>query len=411
MSGAAWEQIDGLDRTFVGGFGRLVPEQHAALGSFANTFAGSPLAGSLASAVRALAASEAPTEPLVALAAGRAALLGALADALLAESGVPLVPAAEAAAPAIPVALRPRLEGLRQWLVELALAGFGQLDAAALTPALQTLPGIQESPELSRLGALLTGFLHELLAHAPTSALPEVPRRRWVDLWSRCLLGTVALPEVPAVTEIRGSFSVLGADVRHHDQLVSVVVHGVLDAGGAPRFAHATLSSWKVDAIAGPDVWNLLRPRAPELLAALASPATLKVSGTLSSTAALDIRSVDGSTPFDPFSVDLSEVQYTPRAPRDRHPLGIAIPARDALDPVDLSRSGPLLDLSADHPDAASVIGLRRWDDGWRFQPLLLKTKKGKILGAGTTIAAADKVKADARAVLAERAQKLLRQS
>ena len=350
------------------------------------------------------------THHLVALAAGRAALFGAVTDALLAERGVGSTTVDVGPATSPSAGQRPKLEGLRQWLVEIALAGFAQLDVATLAPILPTIAAIEQTDGLGRLAATVTGFAHELLDHAPTSALAELPRRRWADLWARCLLGTVVLPETPGTRTVDGRLFVLGADVRHHERLVSVVVHGVFEGGGARSFVRTTLSSWKVNAISGPDVWNLLRSRAPELFAALAAPAVLTLSGAcLSSTGELSLGKVQSTSTFDPFALDFSGVILPSPAPRDRHPILIAIPAKDPGLPLDLSRSGPLLDLADEVADAASVIGLARWDESWRFQPLLVKTKKGKLVGASVTLALADKVKADARTVLAERASKLLR--
>lgn len=400
--------VDGLDAALGAGLARLVPEQRAALTAFANALNGSPLGGTVANAVQSLTDGDPAAHHLVALAAGRAAVLGAVHDSLVAEAGIPLAASEPATTTAPTNEQKPRLDGLGQWLVEVALAGFGQLDAATVAPIFPTIASLQTTPGLHRVAALATGFAKELLDHTPTSALPELPLRRWGDLWSRSLLATVTLPEVAPSTAISGRLAVLGADVRHHDHLVSVVVHGVLEAEGARRFTRTTLSSWKVDAIAGADLWNLLKPRAPVLLAALANPSVLTVSGRLAG-GDLTIDTVTDTTLFDPFTLDLSGVTYAPSTPRDRHPVQLTIPTRDAGDPVDTSRSNPLLDLREALPDAGSVIGLRRWDDGWRVQPLLVKTKKGKVFGAATSLAAADKVKADARAVLAERASKLLR--
>lgn len=405
---AALALVDGLDGVLAAGFARLVPEQRAALTAFAHGLAGSPLGGTVAAAVDALAAGDPSTHHFVALAAGRAAVLGAVHDALLDEAGVPLVPAAPVAPAPLTLDQKPRLDGLGQWLVEIALAGLGQLDEARVAPILPTLTSVQATPGLTRVAALATGFARELLDHAPTSAMPELPRRRWGDLWSRALLGTVSLPGTVPSVEVRGHLAVLGADVRHHDHLVSVVVHGVFEHDGARSFTRTTLSSWKVDAISGVDLWNLLKPQAPALVAALASPAVLAVSGRLGG-GELAIDAVAEATPFDPFALDLSGVAYPPAAPRDRHPIQLAIPARDPGDPLDRSRSVAMLDLADAAADATSVVGLRRWDDGWRLQPLLARTRKGKVLGAATALAAAEKVKADARSVLAERASKLLR--
>lgn len=406
---ATFAVVDGLDAAFGGGLARLIPEQRAGLVAFAEALAGSPLGGPVAEAVAAIDGGSPLTHHLVALAAGRAALLGAAHDALLASCpGGVTVGAAEVSPAASPsAAQRARMEALQQWLTEVALAGFGQLDPGTLTPALGTVAGLQDTPGLGRLAALATGLLDEWLDHAPTSALPSLPLRRWGDLWSRALLGASALPEEAPAAPVSGRLHVLGAEPRHHDHLVSVVIHGVLEADGARRFTRTTLSAWKVDAIAGVDLWNLLKAGAPALLAAVASPATLEVQGSLSATGALQITQVGSSKPLDPFALDLSGVIYAAPAPRDRHPIQIAVPARDPGVELSDRRASPLLE--PETRDVGGVIGLVRWDGAWSLQPLLVRTRKGKLLGAAETLAAADKVKSDARAVLSERASKLLR--
>src|SRR5262249_60782172 len=109
----------------------------------------------------------------VAVAAGRAAVRAALYDALRAQAGAALgrpeavnetVPAA-AAEPSEP--LQNWQESARNWLMEVALAGFPQLESQTLAPFLSTLEQLQGEPRALRLAALLTGLLHQLLESLP----------------------------------------------------------------------------------------------------------------------------------------------------------------------------------------------------------------------------------------------------
>jgi hypothetical protein len=50
----------------------------------------------------------------------------------------------------------PVLDGVRHWLMELAVTGFGRLDASTVLPFLTTLTQLREQPELARLSFLLT---------------------------------------------------------------------------------------------------------------------------------------------------------------------------------------------------------------------------------------------------------------
>ena len=348
---------------------------------------------------------------------------GARADALYhaaaTASGLVLQAAEVVRAPEASAEARVRMEGAQQWLAELALAGLTQLDNASIVPIVATLEGLQALPELHSLSAVLTGLAHELLDHAPTSALSDPPLRRWADLWTRAMLLTLALPDRSATSTVSGSLIPLGADIRHHDHLLSVVVHGLLDAGDK-RVVRVTLSAWKVDAVAGAEIWSLIDKLAPALVAALAEPATLEVSGA--TLAGGDLRwdgTVTKGGAVDPFATDLAVAILTPPPPTDRHPLQIAIPqvfsgctvedrVLDGL-PVDLARVSPHSDYDPPEVDKSTdMVALLRFDDGWSLQPLAGRAGK-KTFGPAEGIVKAAKIKKPALSILQERASKLLR--
>jgi len=68
--------IAGLDRCLLMGFGRLGPEQYAALHSLERVCSGTPLAGPVQNAVAAMGRSEFVDRHFAVLAAARAALQG-----------------------------------------------------------------------------------------------------------------------------------------------------------------------------------------------------------------------------------------------------------------------------------------------------------------------------------------------
>jgi hypothetical protein len=70
----AADLIAGLDRCFLTGFGRLGPEQAAALAAFGRALAGTPLDGPLAEAVAAIGRNEFVERHFAAVAAARAAV-------------------------------------------------------------------------------------------------------------------------------------------------------------------------------------------------------------------------------------------------------------------------------------------------------------------------------------------------
>lgn len=411
---AAATLTQGFDAVLSEGFARLAPDQLQALTELSDAFGGTPLGSRVAEAVEALGNGDLLAHHLAAVAAARMALEGARADALLAvaadSAGLQIAPVEVQPAPEADPDAVVRMESARQWLVEIGLAGLGNLDNAILVPVVATLEGLQAHPQLGALAALLTGFSDELLDHAPTSALEVVPVRRWSDLWCQALLATYALPEVPVLRDVSGSWSPIGADVRHHDHVLNVVVHGLLAVEGQTHVVRSSFTAWKVDAVTGAEIWNLVTPLAPSLFAALVDDSSLSVDGMGMSS--------DGFLRWDERCATKGEGEAAlegallhPPAPRHRHVLQIAVPVRytgEAPAPVDLTRTSPHVGLEEKHLKGAAVTGLLRFDEGFTVQPLGA-TKGAKRFGPALGIAAAAKVKQPVLDVLKERASKLLR--
>lgn len=417
---------EGVDRALLSGLARLNDGSREALGALAATCEGGPLGAMVAEAVAALGRGELLAQHLGAIAAGRAALEGAIADALLVEmagfAGVIVDPPQLEAAPTPDVKTRVLMESARQWLVEIALGGFGQLEAASIAPAVASLRALQEHPPLVRLAALLTGFADELIDAAPTSGRDELPQQRWADLWSTAMLATFGLPDVAKRSTVAGVLSPLGVDVRHHDRLVSLVVHALFEQPDeAPRLLRINLSAWKVDAISGAEVLALVAPLAPDLVTALVTPTKLRIEGaTLLGTGDLlwDGTIAASRESFSPHAVALAGAHLHAPPPRDRHRMQLAVPITGTGDPpgglaFDYARLSPLVELDdADRKGVIGFVGLLRYDDGFTVQPLAFATKKA-MRGAAESLAAAAKLqgKDTAIAVLTERASRLLRQS
>lgn len=406
-----------LDRVLAQGLARIAPPEQAALKSLARALAATPLGTTLNEAVSALLRGELLAHHLVALAMARAALLGAAHDALMeaACSHLGYAPAADgeqgaAAAPSHPT--RVLMDSAQHWLVEVALAGFAALDRSTVQPALAALRPLQEHTPLRRLAALMTGFVHELLDMTPTAALPELPLLRWCDLWMVAILQTVALPSPSPTTPVSGVLTPLGLDLRHHDHLVSAVIHALLD-GDSKRLVRIHLSAWKVDAIAGAEALGLLLPLAPNLLAAFSTPSSFEVVDLALSRAG-DLTWDDAAKACPVPPLDLSGAIVSRPEPRDRHPLHLALPlVAAASDLPDLPTRGasPWLELDELHQSkGATFTSLLRWDHGWYVQPMVATTKKGPR-GVADTFAKISKIKEFALPVLRERASRLLRKS
>ncbi|MFI5721015.1 hypothetical protein [Nocardia sp. NPDC051750] len=435
--------IDGFDAALVDGFGRIGDDAADALAGLGAAVAGSPLAEAVAEAVAAVGAGSIEPEKLGALAAGRAALLGAVHDALLVRFdravGRERTAHAETATPAAPGGV---IAGCRAWLQELAINGWRGVDHDLVSAADRTIEALWAAPELRRLAVLLDGFAAELRACAPIATLDRIPARRWADLWSQALLLTwQGAQDIDAET-VSGRLLVVGVDVHEHGTAVQAQVHAVLETGTEPaRLVRVSIGAAKVDTIVGPAVWQVLGEH-PRLLQALAERRTVTVAD-MTLTAAGDLLWVDAHAelgdPADPFTtarIQLPKAIAAAVAPLDRHPVHLGEPVlvenyrvedgalvidghRLAVELDRLPRSGPLtVDLVT---KSTACLGLVRWDAGqWRLRPLAIEYVFRKAATSAHTgdwaqgptdpkIAKALAKSGDAVVVLRERAGRLLR--
>ncbi|MGW3541327.1 hypothetical protein ACWDNI_12375 [Nocardia niigatensis] len=440
---AALDAVSGFDTALVNGFARVSEPQSVALTALAGAVAGSPLAEAVSAAVSKVSTGAIGTDELSALAAARAALLGAVHDALVDQADTALgrnrsewTTTADAAAPS------PLAAGSRAWLGELAIAGWRGVDHDLVAAADQTVESLLAEPTLRRLAILLDGFTAELSASAPIATMDRVPARHWADLWARALLLSWRGAESPAMESISGRFLPLGVDLHEHGTAVQAQVHGVLEVAGAPvRLVRVSVAAAKVDTIVGPAVWQLLGTH-HQLLTALAEHRALELTDMpLMATGDLlwdDDRAKAGEAadPFVTATVQLPQAQAPAVAPLDRDPVHIAEPVvlegyrfrEGALELGDqrirveldaLPSSGPLTATGV--TGSSSMIGLLRWEaGGWSVRPLAVQRKVKSVLTAfhngdwalGPTdpkVAKAQAKSGDAVAVLRERAGRLLR--
>ncbi|MFB4317691.1 hypothetical protein [Actinomadura sp. 21ATH] len=447
----ALDAVAGFDAALTGGLARLGPQHAEAVGALAGAVGASPLGTAMADASGKLAAGSIGATELAAPAGARAALLGAVHDALLGGLDGALgrsrtawkeeadAPAGDEPAPGN------LLAGARSWLQELAIAGWRGVDDALVSAADQALEALWAEPRLRRLAVLMDGLAAELRASCPVATMERVPERRWADLWTRAvLLAHAGSWTGGAATAVSGRLLPLGVDVQEHGTAVQAQLHAVLEPadGGPVRLVRTAVAAAKVDTIVGPAVWKLLEGY-PTLLAVLAGHRAADIDGmplTAGGDLLWDEERATAGEPADPFAtarVRLPAAEAPAVPPLDRHPVRIAEPVlvegyqakRDGtfdLDgetlAVDLDRlppSGPLTEQLV--KASTACVGLLRWDAGrWTLQPLAVRStvKKAPVeahngdWALGPTDPKVVKAQAragDAVAVLTERAGRLLR--
>lgn len=432
-----------LDEAFVTGFGRLASAQLETLATLQRSFEATPIGEALATAVAGLGRSEFIDRHFAVLAVARSAALGAVHDALQAQAcaalgrkppvleDIPQTPA-QAAPPRAAVLL----ESTRQWLMELAIAGFANLEVGSLLPFQATLDAILGEPALVRIAALLTGLLDELLSVFPAHGAPQIPQQRWVDLWTRAMVLALAPPSAPASRPAKGVLTILGTDLREHANVVNLVAHGVLKEADGPRLVRTSISAYKVDVLEIGDVAARLALIGEKLLGAIAGGQAIKIDG-MQLTASGDLVWRDDRAVLDakvkPIEVAAAALATPPAKrtnldPDTRHPALLeelvylngpdcAVTGADTKlglnnIPVDrerfpTSKEVTLKDLAGNK----AVVALLRFDAGrWSLQPIAIDKGKPTPLMVGSSLFDARKsAKTSNLAVLQERASKLLR--
>ncbi len=443
-----------LDHCFLTGFGRMSEREVEAVSALPRLLSQTPLAARVKEACDALLRSEFVETHFVSIACARAALHGAMTDALSKQvcdalGRSPLSDDLATTFPDSPGHHGVFRESTRHFLLEMALAGFAQLEPEAIYPFYATLDKIQEEPGLIRLSAVLSGFLSELLFALPIPSGKTVPSYRWVDLWTRSMLLSIKASPSVKLRSVSGEFLPIGCDLHHHRNLFTVCVHGLLRSGSEARYVRTTVSAYKVDTVIGHEMWRLLEGTFDKLLKGIRDCASIKLSDAQlleSGDILWDESRASAGSSFAPFELAGTLLGAGSKLVRatlsgfDRHPAQLsevvhitafkvvksepskskkpslgelveekAIEFGGVTLPLAGSRLSDASGMTIDRIEKASeLIGLLRFDRGrWAVQPLALKLgSKAELSG---TPPQSLKVKDDTVAVLRERASKLLR--
>ena len=311
----------------------------------------------------------------------------------------------------------PALASVQQWLMELAIAGFRQLEETAVAPFSATLEGLHADDGLTGLAVLLTGFHAELMRSMPASRLAEIPAFRWGDLWSAAMVRTQQLPPTVGFQSVSGSFVPLGLDVQSHENFVPGVALSAYSRVRTAATVRIPFGAYKVGVVAGAEVWDLLGESADPVLAASPNTGSCRSRGPSCGRTAIwsCARRPSSGPAADPFEW-VAECDVDDRSAGPRQAPG---PYRGGRPPGGRSWIAPgrgaLLGGRSLPPGSrtlAELIALLRFDrGGWRYQPLCVRRRGGFVMAGEDLAAARRKLKHRTVDILKERAGRLLRKS
>lgn len=411
--------VDQIDECLATGFARLGPSQRESLEALAASFSGTPLELPINEAVASIGRNEFLTKHFVTIGAARAAIQGAQHDALVAQLvdvlGVS-IPECNDPTPMNVGSAASLLSSTEQWLMELAMTGFSQLEESSITPYMVTLENLQAEKELTGLATLLTGFTSELIRCTASQSQPSPPRFRWADLWTAAMIRTHYLPGDVAFRETSGTLTPLGLTVQSHANFVSAVLYGVFDDGECTQTVRIPFSSYKVDLMVGAEVWEIFGEACSQVLTALAGSKKLMLDrAELCPTGELHLcakpKIGKKANPFDAVE-SLTGIPLPPAVFRHPVHIGQVIHLQQAGDiPIATERMATSTELTPDVlDDASKMIALIRFDrGGWRAQPLCVETPDGVVISGQGIAAERKQLKSKTLAILKERSSKLLR--
>ncbi len=472
-SAAAIALLAEIDPCFLVGFAHLEEKHLAVIDSLQRIFQGTSLAPPLEAMGKAFANYEFTPSAFMMLAVARASILGALSDDLQKQVQQALgrlsldvspggthptatIDSAESAVDSGMHSGQTQMDSIQHWLMEVAITGFTRLNTSTWTPFLPTLEALQSSPSLIRQAALLTGLIDEFSTHLPAPSIQDIPQHRWVNLWTQAAISTLrspSNPQNPQSVAISGNLQLLGLDIRHHVNLVSLVAYGVLAASNSSnnlertQLVRITLSRYSVPAITGAEIWLLFADAKP-LFEALAQQQTLQIekaqllptgdliwdNNTVNATLGDAYDLLKLATAFSPNPTNIADIPISCTiAPGDRHPIQLAEPVfltgykiANQNDPISLTWDGqPYLPIAMERLSPLSTItvenlvkstqmfGLLRFDAGyWSIQPLFITIKSKRICPSQPAIEILNKPPDTNKiAILQERASRLLRKS
>ena len=461
-SNAAIALLAEIDPCFLIGFAHLEEKHLAAIDSLQRIFQGTTFSAALEAMGKAFTNYEFTPSVFTTLAVARASILGALSDDLQQQVQQALGRSPLESSPSKPHppdtldsaadSVQAQMDSIQHWLMEVAIGGFTRLGTSTWKPFLPTLETLQSEPSLIRQAALLTGLIDEFSTHLPASNIHDIPLHRWVDLWMQAMLLTLRSPSHSRNLQpiaISGNLQLLGLDIRHHVNLVSLVAYGVLKVTNSERLqlVRITLSRYSVPAITGDEIW-LLFADAKSLFEALAQQQTLQLEkAQLLPTGDLvwDINTVNATlgeaydllklaTAFSPNPVNIADIPILCSiAPGDSHPIQIAEPVflngykavnqKDVINltwdghpslPIAMERLSPLSAIAVGNlVKSTQMFGLLRFDAGhWSMQPLFITIKSKRICPSQTATEILNKPPTTNKiTILKERASRLLRKS
>jgi len=453
--------IADFDDCFLVGFANLESQGEQTLESLKRIFSGTPLENKLNEAITSILSNEFLDAHFITLAAVRASLQGCIFETLkiqvMEALGRKVTPETasqidEIETTEFPQHLQSLTAGVRHWLMEIALVGYSRLETSAIVPFSTSLEKIQEDPLLTRQSALLTGFFNELMKEIPAEDSSKIPIYRWVDLWTRAMIGTLSLPQdlsTPSSTanqivKVSGELELLGLDIRLHHNLINLVFYGILEGNNLnnnfKQMVKVNFSAYKVDVIKNNDIW-LLFPQALPLLSAMSQGDALMINNmpllptgdilwTGEATFGINVYSLMKKA-AENFAIGADGITIFSTKATDKHPIQIAEPV--FLDNYKIVEDGNnikliwqdegelriarerLSSLSEITPEVIKqsnqIFGLLRFDAGhWAIQPLSILVKGKTILTKNlTSVQEKNSSKSNTLTILQERASRLLR--
>ncbi|MCE7740959.1 MAG: hypothetical protein GOP50_00750 [Candidatus Heimdallarchaeota archaeon] len=434
-----YDLTDNLDKTtkltqelsylFYNGFSKLIQKEKEKLSQLADGFKNSPLREIVPQGLEKLQKNDFNKDNFTALVLAITSVYGAVHDALydqakevVGEKTIFHTPEDSVSFDEYDVETRTLLDNIQNWLIDLAIRGFSDLNKESIISFETVLQTIEDNVELKRLGVILRGLTNEiLLVLSDTKNEEHAIQLRWMDLWCKAYLLTIKKQAPAKGTKVTGKLKLVGLQTHVHTNFLTVVFNGILEVNKENIYVEIEKSKFIIDLIPIEEFWHQIKTENAVLFDGLLTSKIISVkNGNLFQNGNLISEDFKATAKTFVLSEEVEKIvgkslSISKAQSIDRHPIHFKVPFvidEKEIKGNEVKVGEKVIPIRYDHQPVKRKSALNkslielRFDNGWYFKPLTSMGGTNQFLGQLTV---KPTTTASIYALLKERSSKILR--
>ncbi len=413
---------------FYNGFSKLIQKEKEKLSQLADAFKNSPLREIVPQGLEKLQKNDFNKDNFTALVLAITSVYGAVHDALYDQANEVLgekitfhIPEDSVSFDEYDVETRTLLDNIQNWLIDLAIRGFSDLNKESITSFETVLQTIEDNVDLKRLGVILRGLTNEiLLVLSDTRNEEHSIQLRWMDLWCKAYLLTLKKQAPVKGTKVTGNLKLVGLQTHVHTNFLTVVFNGILEVNKENIYVEIEKSKFIIDLIPIEEFWHQIKTENAVLFDGLLTSKIISVKNGNLLHGNLISEEFKATTKTFVLSEEFEKIVgksllITKTKPIDRHPIHFKVPF--VIDEKEIKGNEAkvgkkIIPIRYDHQpikqksESNKSLMELRFDNGWYFKPITSMGETNQFLGQLTV---KPTTTASIYALLKERSSKILR--